>query len=1294
MKVFPIIHLGASKASYLLLLPFCITVSYAQQVTNADDAGAGSLRDAISLASAGDTITFDAELDGSTLELVSPIVIDKAIIVDASNLLDGFTIDGNSNGDFITDAGETNCLVISDNNPSTTINVTISGITIKDGVYEGTTAGANIHNLENLTLTRCHISNGRAFDDNNSALGGGIYNQGGDLTLTECSIENNQVQADIITGNGVSSGGGIYNSGGNLTFSKCSISNNTADLGGGIYTTGNSNLALSFDHCTLAKNSAHGNGGAIFNSNSSLALTNCSLSTNYANSGGGIFQSSNGGADTVALTDSIIAGNSAKLQGPDIENTNSTFSANGFNIIGQLGNSGLIEGAAVTTTEDILLAPLGNYGGPTYSMHPLIDSPAILSDEVDITRTDQRGFTLTGPPTIGAIQVSTPTKVSDEAELRAALSASENTEGQIICFDSALDGDDITLSENSTHLEVPSNVDGLFIDASNLESGLTIDANTSETDRRRVLLINSDSTVAIQGLTISNGWTVDPDTFSGGVGGGILLSDNNSITLNHSSIIHNRAGLNSDGGGIGGFRSHICLNYSTVSNNSSGDEGIVEKPFINTAGEGGGIFCSLSTVIINHSTISHNSTGNGLTSTGGGGGGISIIRSLLFINSSTISNNYTGNGGVFRRGGFGAGIWGRSNEEITINDSTITNNRTGYAADSNGNLTNEQAVGGGVSAFNNSTVKNSIIAGNSGEGPDIDPDSTIEIGNNIFSGDPMLAPLGNYGGPTQSMHPLIDSPAILSDEVDITRTDQRGFTLTGPPTIGAIQVSTPTKVSDEAELRAALSASENTEGQIICFDSALDGDDITLSENSTHLEVPSNVDGLFIDASNLESGLTIDANTSETDRRRVLLINSDSTVAIQGLTISNGWTADIRAGFTNIGGGISVLDRCNTTLNHCNISNNQAGLSNVGGGLSQGRNSIMVLNYSYINHNAAGNQGGTSSQGVAGLTIPGFGGGVYSFMSKALIVNNSTISYNRAGRDGGRGGGIMTLITSVTINSSTISNNDADIGAGIRTLNPPAFIINNSTISGNFTGGVINSSDADEPGIGVSSDGSFILNNSIVAGNTEAIAFSSTEPTEIGSNILSGDPLLAPLGDYGGPTQTMPPLPGSPAINAAVESTRKTDQRGFTVSSFSDDIGAVELQLGENALELAWATDNDNDGAEFGLEFALGTDPSIANSQSDFLPFINFNDNGEPTVETNFNDNAIGAISWIIESSSDLQIWNEIYSSSNPLDNNATNLEVDTDQSVSNGVITLTDEREDTANAPNLFYRLGAELSE
>lgn len=35
------------------------------------------------------------------------------------------------------------------------------------------------------------------------------------------------------------------------------------------------------------------------------------------------------------------------------------------------------------------------------------------------------------------------------------------------------------------------------------------------------------------------------------------------------------------------------------------------------------------------------------------------------------------------------------------------------------------------------------------------------------------------------------------------------------------------------------------------------------------------------------------------------------------------------------------------------------------------------------------------------------------------------------------------------------------------------------------------------------------------------------------ADTRTGDPLLAPLGDYGGPTLTMPPLPGSPAIDAS-----------------------------------------------------------------------------------------------------------------------------------------------------------------
>ena len=54
--------------------------------------------------------------------------------------------------------------------------------------------------------------------------------------------------------------------------------------------------------------------------------------------------------------------------------------------------------------------------------------------------------------------------------------------------------------------------------------------------------------------------------------------------------------------------------------------------------------------------------------------------------------------------------------------------------------------------------------------------------------DPRLSPLGHYGGPTQTRHPLANSPAILTNGPATIRTDQRGFTLNGSPTIGAVKL--------------------------------------------------------------------------------------------------------------------------------------------------------------------------------------------------------------------------------------------------------------------------------------------------------------------------------------------------------------------------------------------------------------------------------------------------------------------------------------------------------------------------
>src|SRR5262249_47649459 len=140
-------------------------------------------------------------------------------------------------------------------------------------------------------------------------------------------------------------------------------------------------------------------------------------------------------------------------------------------------------------------------------------------------------------------------------------------------------------------------------------------------------------------------------------------------------------------------------------------------------------------------------------------------------------------------------------------------------------------------------------------------------------------------------------------------------------------------------------------------------------------------------------------------------------------------------------------------------------------------------------------------------------------------------------------------------------------------------VVSNSTITGNsaskFGGGISSPSD-----VGLA------LNNSIVATNSAPSGpdlFGTADP---GNNDLIGngsglsglvngvngnlvgtaatpiDPRLAPLGNNGGPTQTMALLSGSPALGAgAADGVTTTDQRGFArVVNGQVDIGAFEDQ--------------------------------------------------------------------------------------------------------------------------------------
>ena len=83
---------------------------------------------------------------------------------------------------------------------------------------------------------------------------------------------------------------------------------------------------------------------------------------------------------------------------------------------------------------------------------------------------------------------------------------------------------------------------------------------------------------------------------------------------------------------------------------------------------------------------------------------------------------------------------------------------------------------------------------------------------------------------------------------------------------------------------------------------------------------------------------------------------------------------------------------------------------------------------------------------------------------------------------------------------------------------------------------------------------------SIIAGNSGGELSGSINGTNT-NNLVGGNPLLAPLGNYGGTTQTQAPLPGSPAIDTGGASCPATDQRGVTrpqPTGGQCDIGAVE----------------------------------------------------------------------------------------------------------------------------------------
>lgn len=360
------------KRILLLLTLLCLAIASLQSgaatiivVTNTNDSGSGSLRDALTIATPGDTITFAVE--GTIVLTSGGLAVNKDVIISGpgANLL---AISGNGRH-----------RVFSVRGPN--VAASISGLTISNGSGDG---GGIWNLLAELTVNDCIITNNVA-----ERYGGGIYNHAGVGFEAKITISNSTIAGNSAPRGG---GGGIFNfnsdlehGGATVVINDCTISGNTAHNGGGIYNwsearrNGSRAATVMVNNSSISGNVANNSGGGIYNAAfpgpplfgiARLIVNNSTISGNSAMLiGGGLFNA----AASATIGQTILKKGSS---GQNIYRQSGTVTSVGYNLTDDNGG-GFLNGPDDQINTDPLLGPLQNNGGATLTHALLPGSPAI-----------------------------------------------------------------------------------------------------------------------------------------------------------------------------------------------------------------------------------------------------------------------------------------------------------------------------------------------------------------------------------------------------------------------------------------------------------------------------------------------------------------------------------------------------------------------------------------------------------------------------------------------------------------------------------------------------------------------------------------------------------------------------------------------------------------------------------------------------------------------------------------------------------------------------------------------------
>jgi predicted outer membrane repeat protein len=270
-------------------------------VTTSADSGAGSLRNAIASAQAGDTIKFASTLANKVIKLTTgQINITKNLTIDGSGAAN-LKISGNSAGRVL--------------NVEKNIDAKVENLTIADGYTTSSGGGIKVGQYGSLTVVNCR------FNNNRGGKGGGIYvGYSAKATVLNSSFDRND---GTLTNSGHSSGAISTYGSGELTVKDCQFTNNKGVNGGAIYSLLG---GLTVEKSVFRNNSSAGDvgGGAIFTDGANpvgrgssvggvIAIRGSRFEGNQTHGEGGALLLYGYGPDKILLENSTIVGNTAHL---------------------------------------------------------------------------------------------------------------------------------------------------------------------------------------------------------------------------------------------------------------------------------------------------------------------------------------------------------------------------------------------------------------------------------------------------------------------------------------------------------------------------------------------------------------------------------------------------------------------------------------------------------------------------------------------------------------------------------------------------------------------------------------------------------------------------------------------------------------------------------------------------------------------------------------------------------------------------------------------------------------------